>query len=748
MQLPFKNYFFLLLMLVPATCCFAKLNPDSLWGIWNNQSLPIENQLGALDLIIKDVYLSSKPDSAFYYAQTEFDLAENAGLKKYSGKALTLQGLSFRIRGELDKSFDYLNRALKIFEEGGFKREAAGCLNYIGNIYSMKEKADSAFLMYDKALKIANEIKDTATIGAIYNSLGIQYKNSGDYAKAIESYLLSLKAAEELADDLGIGRSLTNIASVYQFQGYYVKALEYYFRSLKLFEKIDNPIAVSTAYSNIGVVYYYQKEHLKAIEYYEKSLEIQRSLKNINGVATNLNQIGKCYYEIQDYPKALEYFNNALTIDKEKKYKREEAKVLGNLSSLNLKTDETGKAIEYAKQALEINREIKDNQGIAVSLGQLGHAYLAAGNYLKAISNFQESLQIGQEIGSAVEIKNASKGLYESYKNTGNANLALRMYELYNQTRDSMINEANSKEIARAEFKYAYDKKALADSLQSAAQLQAVELNRKVEVEQKEKERNMYLSAAVLILLLTFLFYQRSMNKNKLQTKEMEAAYQKELMYATINSEEKERRRIARDLHDEVGAMLSTIKMNLGAVNIKLKKSGVEEDLTASTRNLLDDTITNVRQISKDLLPPTLEEFGLAQALNELAIKVEEASGIKIEKDIVDVKPRLATERELALYRVIQEMMNNAIKHSGATQFELVMREKYGMMQLSFADNGKGFDLNVVKKSKAGMQGLGLKNLENRVGAAGGTMTYTTAPGKGSRIDIALSVAELKSMAA
>lgn len=228
----------------------------------------------------------------------------------------------------------------------------------------------------------------------------------------------------------------------------------------------------------------------------------------------------------------------------------------------------------------------------------------------------------------------------------------------------------------------------------------------------------------------------------------MEAAYQKELMYATINSEEKERKRIARDLHDEVGEVLSTIKMNLGAVNIKLKKSGVEEDLTALTRNLLDDTITNVRQISKDLLPPTLEEFGLAQALTEIALKVQDASGIKIVKDLIDFKPRLAAERELALYRVIQEMMNNAIKHSGATQFELSMKEKNGILQLSFADNGKGFDLNVVKKSNSGMQGLGLKNLENRVGAAGGIMIYTTAPGKGSRIDIELIVADLKSMAA
>ena len=234
----------------------------------------------------------------------------------------------------------------------------------------------------------------------------------------------------------------------------------------------------------------------------------------------------------------------------------------------------------------------------------------------------------------------------------------------------------------------------------------------------------------VIVVLIVFLFffviiYQRKMIKNQVELRRLHDEKQIDLLNAVFETQETERKRLAEDLHDSVGQVLSAIKLNLH----RLDKSSVNESshpLLASTRNLTDDCLQEIRNIIQNLLPPVLTDYGLLEALEGLCIKIEQNTKIKVElrKNIEAVRFKPAIE--LAFYRTAQELFSNSIKHSGATVIQLTLSKENGYLVMEFKDNGKGFDIDQVK------HGFGLKNLESRVKLMNGIINIYTKPNNGS----------------
>ncbi|KAF0237014.1 MAG: putative signal transduction histidine [Prolixibacteraceae bacterium] len=234
----------------------------------------------------------------------------------------------------------------------------------------------------------------------------------------------------------------------------------------------------------------------------------------------------------------------------------------------------------------------------------------------------------------------------------------------------------------------------------------------------------------VLLALSVFFFfvtYQKKMLKKQLELNETKAKQQEEILLNTISAQEKERKRIAQDLHDEVGAMLSVVKLNVGRIEKKSEES-VAKELAAETKTYLDEVITQVRRISRSLLPPSLEKLGLFFALEELARWVNKAEQLKIVCRKSGEQFRFDNKKELAVFRIIQELLNNAIKHSEATIIFISTRftPDYNLM-ISISDNGKGFNLEEKMNS-----GLGLKNLDSRIQIVGAKFKMKSKHGKGT----------------
>ena len=234
----------------------------------------------------------------------------------------------------------------------------------------------------------------------------------------------------------------------------------------------------------------------------------------------------------------------------------------------------------------------------------------------------------------------------------------------------------------------------------------------------------------MVIILVVFLFlfvivYQRRMIKNQVVLRQLHDEKQIDLLNAVFETQETERKRLAEDLHDSVGQVLSAIKLNLHRLDKIIEKDD-PKNLLLDTRKLTEECIQEIRNIIHNVLPPVLTDFGLIEALQALCERLEKNTGIKITFAKELHNERFPSEIEVTLYRIAQELFGNAVKHSGATAIQLQLTKDKSLLMMSFSDNGVGFDPENVK------HGFGLKNLESRAQFINGKINTYTKPHNGT----------------
>lgn len=242
----------------------------------------------------------------------------------------------------------------------------------------------------------------------------------------------------------------------------------------------------------------------------------------------------------------------------------------------------------------------------------------------------------------------------------------------------------------------------------------------------------------VLLMMAIFIiifvaYYQQKQAKQQLALKELQAQHRRELMAATFRGQEEERKRLAEDMHDGIGTMLSITKMSLNQLE---KKLGGEIQVGfefQKTRSMLDETMTNVRRISRNLVPTTLERFGLLAALEEL---IDRANDGDLETQLIypESPTQFPPTLELMLYRITQELVNNAIRHARAHHITVQLVGFENEVRLSVIDDGIGFDFDAIMENRQG--GLGLRTIESRLNVVNGHVTFDVAPGRGSQIHV------------
>lgn len=234
-------------------------------------------------------------------------------------------------------------------------------------------------------------------------------------------------------------------------------------------------------------------------------------------------------------------------------------------------------------------------------------------------------------------------------------------------------------------------------------------------------------------IVIFVVFYQKKMIQEQFKRQAMEFEFQQKMMQAELESQEGERRRLAADLHDSIGGMLSTIRVGL----ITVARILPEPQAIDETKKMLDDTITSVRRISRDLMPSTLDKFGLMYALKELCERFQNTAQIEIQFTEKNSIPQQDQQRELMIFRIAQELLNNAVKHAQASLIEVSI-EMSTHFVLIVEDNGIGFNAEEMKNQKQGNKGLGLYNIENRARLLGGELKFEKGKIKGSKTSLIL----------
>src|SRR5689334_24384892 len=224
-------------------------------------------------------------------------------------------------------------------------------------------------------------------------------------------------------------------------------------------------------------------------------------------------------------------------------------------------------------------------------------------------------------------------------------------------------------------------------------------------------------------LILFIIFHQRKVIRYQARLQQMEQEQQKILLNASIKLQEEERQRLAADLHDDAGPLLATARLYLNENLVNQDKSTQLQSIYQA-RQIIDDTIQLIRNISHSLMPPTLKNFGLESAVNDLFQKISGSGTINASSRFHDYSERLKPEKELVVFRIIQELINNILKHSNSSFIHLTQNNHNSSFLLRIHHDGRGIVQSDFEKLTKSNIGLGLKNISSRMRVLHGSISF------------------------
>lgn len=362
--------------------------------------------------------------------ETSFDKSDlppkrKKAVLKYYGRLLNAQGTFEISQGNNKAGISFFEKALKIQNHNNDTAEMASTLNNLGiNLYYLGE-IKKAIEALDKSVELYSGIKDKHGISIAYGGLSILYRSQGDVLKGIDYVFKSLKLCEDDNDVQGIASQYNTLAVYYLDLLDYQKAKEYALKSLAISKKNNFTFVLGNIYSNLGFVYLKQNKADSALQYLKLSLDISTKDGDKNGIVISLNNIGVIYKDSRNYTEAINYF----------------------------------------ERALQLSKEINSMDGQANSYCKLGTTYMLQNNPTKALPLALKAYELAKILATPVDIRNAAELLKNIYEATHQYPKALEMTKLYYTMRDSILNDNTKREGLKKQFKYDYDKKAIADSI-------------------------------------------------------------------------------------------------------------------------------------------------------------------------------------------------------------------------------------------------------------------------------------------
>ena len=593
-----------------------------------------------------------------------------------------------------NEGFKYVREAIVLSTKLNFKKGLAKAYYRRADLFISTNKIDSAKRDLQRSIDIAGDLKDMRGLAYAYNNMGWLINIQGRQVDALDYFRKAADIYEKISDHNGSANSLVLMASIYAELLEYNNALACYQKAYALRVKINDMVQAAKTLAGIGILYRYMQadkpgdKHIKqAIQYMERARRIFDKYKDVFSLALTDKEIGVTYLKQSKYAAALRSLLNAQAGFKASGAKRELGALYNAIGQcyLNLKQ------LPAAKMYIE--------KGLIAATAEKHRSHIA-------------------------ESYNA---LYKYYKLTGDARLALINHEKWSSEKDSLDVNANFDKLAEVTKKYETEKKQ-----------QEIDLLNKENTIQKlsiaKQKTRMGIAGGLAVTLIAFagLLYSRNKNKQKILFQEHKLMQRAELTKAVIEAEEKERVRIASDLHDGVGQLFSAVKMNLNGLMERVDMPRDEDRFLAEkTLALVEESCKEVRYISHQMMPNMLLRSGIASDVKNFIEKID-SEKLKVKVEANGFKDKLESNVETVLYRVIQEAVNNVIKHAQATFLNIKLDREASGISATITDNGVGFDTTAVES----FNGIGLKNITARVEYLKGIVKYRSAPGAGTSLRV------------
>ncbi|MEO8403105.1 MAG: ATP-binding protein [Chitinophagaceae bacterium] len=605
-------------------------------------------------------------------------------------------------------------------------------------LIQLKDSA-TAWKYINEADSIADKTKNLVLKGIVYEQMGFLY-NRMFSKKAITYYLQAENILKDFPNSLAAKKSMASLGLNIGIEHMNVTdqegALYYYFEGIKRYEAFDSMNRnLPVLYANIINSYYVLGKYETALTYCEKAYSKSMAWGNAASQMSAAINYGRVLMKLKQPEKATYYFLKCKSIAdsvNDVYFQSNYYQVAGNFKFDENKFDE---ALADFTKALPLIKQTKAPYDIASCYIWMGACNTGIKNFQAGRRYLDSAYVLTKQNDYVHLLKDVYGNRYHLEKMQGNFALAINYLDSFNVINDSLILVSQADRIEFLDAKYQAEKKeAQINKLQADKEIQ------RLNIRQKNVFNYFLIVAALTLLLLILLFYRNFKQKQKLQQQrinELETEKKLTAIEAVLKGEEQERTRVAKDLHDGLGGMLSGIKFSFTTMKGNLIMTPENTQAFERSIDMLDSSIKEMRRIAHNMMPETLIKFGLDTAFKDFCNDINQSGALHVNYQSIGLE-NTEVEQTIAItiYRIVQELISNTLKHAAAKTAIVQVSKTEGQIAITVEDDGKGFDPEILR----GTKGIGWTNIQSRVDFLKGRMDIQSKPGNGTSVLIEFNV--------
>lgn len=586
-------------------------------------------------------------------------------------------------------------------------------------------KPDSAMFLILLADSLAELHEDTHALVTAAVRRGSFLKDRGQWSEADGLFRTAIALAADQSDSIGVARALINAAQNHKLHGDYDAALPDILRAIRILESEEYPAYLNVSYTTLAGIYLQLKQHENAASIYERLLTESTERNDSAGMSSMSYNLGIAHFEMDHYPIAIDFLSRSLKLSQKINKPMSQARANNALGSVHFQLGKLDSALQYFTQAETLCRALKMEVELSSVLNNLAEVHAQLGKPELALADYRKAVSLAAAMGNQHHRYRMYLNLSRTFQQLEKSDSALHYHQRYASLKDSVFNRESQQQLAEVQTKYETEKK---DA--NIARLNAVEDAQKAKLEQ----RRLWLIGIGLIALLlaiAVLVYLSKLRMQRAMAEQKEELHRQstvqlvnenstKTMKAYLNGETAERQRLAGELHDRLGSQLAAVKLFYEQVEISLENQ-TENELVSKANRLLDKSCADVREIAHNLSGDTLQVFGLEPAVADLAATISESGRLNVRMRSIGMDERLPATLELVLFRAVQELVTNVIKHAKATEIVIELKSFESHFGIAVIDNGSGLD-----SEKPAGDGIGIGTIQKRITALGGAFSLTS----------------------
>lgn len=573
-------------------------------------------------------------------------------------------------------------------------------LIWLAYLFSTWASAQSSYSPKIDSLRRLQQ--DSAAVNYALQNAYYIYSENLDRADSIFTYIIATAQRKQWLQSQAFGHLYLGVT--HYLGGAYKQANEQYYHALSLFDSLANDSGRGRTYNELAVFYHKTGDSQKAFNALDSAYHFCRKANDTQGIGTALEHRASFLFRQQKYSEARPYIDKVLAIRQKQQDTVGLSYVYLNLAEYYTATGAYEKALDKVKHSTRLRKAIGDTQGVIVNLVITGEILMSQKNYKLAIKYFRKGIKRARKIGFMDLERYANTMLEQCYLALKDYKKAYAHARESGRVKDSLFNLEKARAISELETQYQTERKEQKIALQKATL---------TEQEAVIERNTVFMIALTLIVILLILIYflarYRFRKKRELMQREQQLQLQKTQIAAALSTQEEERKRVARDLHDGFGQLIAALRMHLDAADAHL------QDATPQTlkqaENVLEQMHQEIRSAAFNLMPQVLIDGGLLPALKELAQRLNKAGKVKVSVAAFALENRLSETREVALYRIVQEWLTNVVKHAKAHSIQVQLVQHEEELNIIIEDDGMGFDPTILKRGK----GNGWRNIQLRL---------------------------------